>query len=224
MTSLHRRYGDPCGIARAVDVVGERWSLLVVRELMYGPRRFGQLADGLPGISPNVLSQRLRELEADGVLRRYTLEPPASVAVYELTARGQALEAVLVELGRWGSATPRIAGRDLSPAALLFSLRTLFDPTVGGRVTYGLQLAGEWYGVDIDGPDIRVTRGQPADAVASLSTDVAALREVTMLGAKVRDVEQSGRLSIEGDRRAAARFGTYFRRPQPAPGGAAKAG
>jgi len=137
MTSLHRRYGDPCGIARAVDVVGERWSLLVVRELMYGPRRFGQLADGLPGISPNVLSQRLRELEADGVLRRYTLEPPASVAVYELTARGQALEAVLVELGRWGSATPRIAGRDLSPAAMLFSLRTLFDPTVGGRVTYG---------------------------------------------------------------------------------------
>src|SRR4051794_17578020 len=179
MRSDRRQYGDPCGIARAVDVVGERWSLLILRELMYGPRRFGQLADGLPGISPSVLSQRLRELESDGVLHRYTLEPPASVVVYELTERGRALEPVLVELGRWGSATPRLVGRDLSPAAILFSLRTLFDPAVGGQVTYGLQLVGEWYGVEIDGETIRVTRGRPPDAVASLSTDVATLRQVT---------------------------------------------
>lgn len=224
MASPHRRYGDPCGIARALDVVGERWAVLVVRELMFGPRRFGQIADGLPGLSPNVLSQRLRELEADGLVRRETLPPPASVAVYELTERGRALEPVLVELGRWGSATPRSSTRDLSPAAMLFSLRTLFDPTVGGRVTYGLQLAGEWYGVDIDGPAIRVTRSRPRDAVASLSTDVATLRRLTMLGVPVRELEQPGRLTVEGDRRAAARFGKYFRRPQPAPAGAAAAG
>jgi len=224
MRSDRRHYGDPCGIARAVDVVGERWSLLVVRELMFGPRRFGQLADGLPGISPNVLSQRLRELEGDGVLHRYTLEPPASVTVYELTLRGQALEPVLVELGRWGSATPRIVGPDLSPAAMLFSLRTLFDPTVGGTATYGLQLAGEWYAVDIDGPAIRITRGRRDDAVASLSTDVATLRQLTMLGLRIRELEESGRLTVTGDRRAAARFGKYFRRPQPAPPGAAAAG
>jgi len=224
MAGDRRHYGDPCGIARAVDVVGERWSLLVVRELMFGPRRFGQIADGLPGISPNVLSQRLRELETDGVVHRYTLEPPASVTVYELTPRGQALEPVLVELGRWGSATPRIVGRDLSPAAMLFSLRTLFDPTVGGHVTYGLQLAGEWYGVDIDGAGIRVTRGRPAEPVASLSTDVSTLRQVTMLGVKVRELEESGRLTVEGDRRAAARFGKYFRRPLAAPAGSAAAG
>jgi len=224
MAAPHRRYGDPCGIARALDVVGERWAVLVVRELMFGPRRFGQIADGLPGLSPNVLSQRLRELEADGLVRRSTLPPPASVAVYELTERGRALEPVLVELGRWGSATPRSTTRDLSPAAILFSLRTLFDPGVGGRVTYGLQLAGEWYGVEVDGPTIRVTRGRPAGAVASLSTDVATLRQVTMLGSKVRDAEQSGRLIVEGDRRAAARFPKYFRRPQPAPARTAAAG
>jgi len=222
--SDRRRYDDPCGIARAVDVIGERWSVLVVRELMFGPRRFGQLADGLPHISPNVLSQRLRELESDGVVRRHTLAPPASVTLYELTPRGQALEPVLVELGRWGSATPRIIGHDLSPAAILFSLRTLFDPTAGGRVTYGLQLAGEWYGVDIDGAAIQVTRGRPADAVASLSTDVATLRELTMLGTPVREAEASGRLTIEGDRRAAARFPKHFLRPAPAPAGSAAAG
>jgi len=224
MSSPHRRYGDPCGIARALDAVGERWAVLVVRELMFGPRRFGQIADGLPGLSPNVLSQRLRELEADGIVRRHLLEPPASVTVYELTERGRALEPVLVELGRWGSATPRSATRALSPAAILFSLRTLFDPGVGGTVTYGLQLGGEWYRVEIDDAAISVTRGHPAGAAASLSTDVATLRQVTMLGTKVREAEASGRLRIDGDRRAAARFPKYFRRPTPAPARSAAGG
>src|SRR5581483_3949013 len=103
MRTERRSYADPCGIARALDVIGERWALLVVRELMLGPRRFGQLRDGLPDTSPNVLSQRLRELEDDGVVRRQLLPPPASVVVYELTERGQSLGPVLMELGRWGS-------------------------------------------------------------------------------------------------------------------------
>src|SRR6266508_3352318 len=106
MRTDRRRYADPCGIARALDVIGERWALLIIRELMLGPRRFGQIRDGLPDTSPNVLAQRLRELEDDGVVRRHTLDPPASVVVYELTGRGRALEPLLVELGRWGSATP----------------------------------------------------------------------------------------------------------------------
>ncbi len=84
-----RRYDDPCGIARALDVVGERWALLVARELIFGPKRFGQLRDGLHGVSPNVLSQRLRDLEEAGIVRRGVLDPPASVAIYELTARGR---------------------------------------------------------------------------------------------------------------------------------------
>src|SRR5690242_11949133 len=111
MRSDRRSYADPCGIARALDVVGERWALLVLRELMLGPRRFGQLRDGLPDMSPNVLTQRLRELEEDGLVRKIMLDPPASVAVYELTERGRAVEPVLIELGRWGSATARIPGR-----------------------------------------------------------------------------------------------------------------
>src|SRR5437667_12861656 len=104
MRSERRTYADPCGVARALDVVGERWALLIVRELTLGPRRFGQLREGLPEISPNVLAQRLRELEDDRVVIRYTLDPPASVVVYELTDRGHALGPILLELGRWGSA------------------------------------------------------------------------------------------------------------------------
>src|SRR6202020_2723347 len=101
-----RRYDDPCGIARALDVVGDRWALLVVRELIFGPKRFVQLRDGLHGVSPNVLSQRLRDLQGGGVVRQDVPHPPAGVAIYELTARGRALEPVLTELGRWGSQEP----------------------------------------------------------------------------------------------------------------------
>lgn len=216
MPPERRRYADPCGISRALDLVGERWSLLIVRELMFGPRRFGQVSEGLPGISPNVLAQRLRELEADGVVRRYRLEPPASVTVYELTERGRALEPVLVEFGRWGSTTPRVAGRELSPAAMLMALRTMFDTAAPRPAVYGLELAGEWYGVRIDSGSITISRGRPDRPVATISTDVATLRMVTLLGTGVRAAEAAGSLTIGGDRRAAARFPRYFRRPEPA--------
>ncbi|MDR2987928.1 MAG: helix-turn-helix transcriptional regulator, partial [Nocardiopsaceae bacterium] len=112
--SQSRQYDDPCGIARALDVIGDRWALLVVRELVFGPKRFAQLRSGLHGVSPNVLSQRLRDLEGAGVVRRAMLAPPASVAVYELTDRGRALEPVLLELGRWGSHEPITTSRELT--------------------------------------------------------------------------------------------------------------
>src|SRR3954470_15183429 len=95
-----RTYGDRCGIARALDVVGERWALLVVRELLLGPKRFTDLRAGLPGLGPDILSQRLRELEQAGIARRGKLPPPAASQIYELTARGQELEPVILGLGR----------------------------------------------------------------------------------------------------------------------------
>src|ERR1700712_756666 len=107
-------YDDPCGTARALDVIGERWALLTVRELLLGPKRFGQLREGLQAISPNVLSQRLRELELAGIVRREVLPPPANVAVYALPPRGRALEAILIELGRWGSSEPVQSHNELS--------------------------------------------------------------------------------------------------------------
>ena len=97
-----RTYGDRCGVARALDVIGERWALLVVRELVLGPKRFSDLRAGLRGVAPDVLSQRLRELEAAGVLRRTTLPPPGGARVYELTEWGQELEPLVIGLGRVG--------------------------------------------------------------------------------------------------------------------------
>src|SRR5919107_2204104 len=101
-----RTYGDRCGVARALDIVGERWALLVVRDLLLGPKRFTDLRAGLPHVSPDVLSQRLRELEEAGIVRRTKLPPPAGARVYELTERGRGLQPIVIELGRWGSATP----------------------------------------------------------------------------------------------------------------------
>jgi DNA-binding HxlR family transcriptional regulator len=208
-----RSYADPCGIARALDVLGERWALLVIRELMLGPRRFGQLREGLPDMSPNVLAQRLRELEDDGVVRKLMLEPPASVAVYELTDHGRALEPILVELGRWGSGRPRIGGREMSVSSMLFALRTMFDPTTRGAATYGLELGGEQFTVAIADGEIAITRGRPDRPDARIGTDVRTLRMVVFLGTGVRAAEEAGALTIEGDRRVAARLPKYFRQP-----------
>src|SRR5438105_13875410 len=106
-----RTYGDRCGIARALDLIGERWALLVVRELLLGPKRFTDLRAGLPHVGPDILAQRLRELEQTGVVRRGKLPPPASARVYELTDRGLSLEPVVLALGRWGSQAPLPAER-----------------------------------------------------------------------------------------------------------------
>src|SRR5919106_6337398 len=128
-----RTYGDRCGIARALDQVGERWALLVVRELLLGPKRFTDLRAGLPHVSPDVLAQRLRELERDGVVRRRKLAPPAASRVYELTDRGRELEPVLLALGEWGSAAPVPPGSPrLGVDSTIIALRTLFDARAAG--------------------------------------------------------------------------------------------
>src|SRR5437660_736681 len=131
-----RTYDDPCGIARALDVVGERWALLVVRELLLGPKRFTDLRAGLPRVGPDVLSQRLRELEQTGILRRRTLAPPAASKLYELTTRGEALEPVILALGRWGSVAPFPADHGaLGVDAFALALKTVFDPSAATDVT-----------------------------------------------------------------------------------------
>src|SRR3981081_1998221 len=104
-----RTYGDRCGVARWLDLVGERWALLVVRELLRGPKRFTDLRSGLPHLSPDVLAQRLRELEQAGVVRRAKLAPPAASRVYELTEWGRELEPIVLSLGRWGSRAPFVS-------------------------------------------------------------------------------------------------------------------
>jgi DNA-binding HxlR family transcriptional regulator len=210
-----RRYDDPCGIARALDVIGDRWALLVVRELIFGPRRFIQLRSGLHGISPNVLSQRLHDLEDAGIVRRDMLDPPASVAVYELTARGRALEPVLLELGRWGSREPVTAATEMSVNALLLALETVFDPAAAVDATFALRIDGEWFRVTVAGHSIDIARGRTEQPTVTLETDVPTLRAVAFGREPVAAAELGDRLTVTGDRSAAERFPQMFAVPEP---------
>src|SRR5262249_31799451 len=135
---------------RALDVVGDRWALLVVRELLLGPKRFTDLRAGLTRVGPDMLAQRLRELEAAGVVRRGTLPPPAASKVYELTARGAELEPVVVALGRGGSAAPVPGGARIGVDAFVLALKTLSAPDGAGGV-YELRLGDQTFTVTPDG-------------------------------------------------------------------------
>jgi DNA-binding HxlR family transcriptional regulator len=205
-----RTYGDHCGIARALDAVGDRWALLVVRELLLGPKRFTDLRAGLPRVTPDVLAQRLRDLEADGVLRRRKLPRPASAHVYELTPRGQELEPVILELGRWGSAEPFPDG-ELGADAFVLALKAMFDPARGnGEAHVELRIGEDRYDARLHGDRFDVARGAADDPQAAIDGDPATLAEVTWHGRSLDALE------IAGDRRAAERFLQAFAVPATA--------
>lgn len=214
-----RSYDDPCGVARALDVVGERWALLIIRELLHGPKRFTDLHAGLPSVSQNVLSQRLRELENSGVLRRRKLEPPASVWVYELTERGQALEPVLLELARWGSRVPMTSTAELSVDAAMLALRTTFDPARAARLRSQLELrlgVDRWC-ADVAGTTLRLRRGTAPAPEATVRTDVATLRALVFGGRELDEAIASAAVSVDGDHDVVRRFLALFPRPVPEP-------
>lgn len=205
-----RSYGDPCGIARALDLVGERWALLVVRELLLGPKRFTDLRAGLPHVGPDMLAQRLRELEQAGVLRRDKLPPPAGARVYELTDRGRQLEPVVLALGRWGSQAPFPHEHgELGVDALVLAMKTLFDPTrVDGLrgSTFELRLGEEAFTLRVGDAQLDASRGRSTDPKATIATESGILQQVLWHKRPLN----AGGVEIAGDRRAAERFLRLF--------------
>src|SRR5215217_1244889 len=167
LTASRRSYEDACAAAHALDLVGERWALLVMRELMLGPKRFSDLRADLPGISANVLTQRLEGLEAAGVLVRRKLPPPSSVQVYELTDWGYEAEPIFQVLGRWAARSP---GHDptlpLSANSLMLSFRTMADPPLiaGVTATIGFRLGRENFLVRVEEREVLAERTDPANA------------------------------------------------------------
>lgn len=216
MTS--RRYEDACGIARSLDVIGERWALLVVRELMFGPKRFTDLREGLRGISQNVLSQRLRDLEAAGIVRRIVLGPPASTKAYELTALGQALEPVLVAMSRWGALTPVESGLEMSNDAFALALKALFAPAdseshpFSGRVR--VKLVRDAFDIEAEAGAIDVRRASGADPALVIEGAESALRAVMFHRRTLDDAVEHGDVHIDGERAKAAAFLQRFALPQ----------
>jgi len=216
-----RTYADACGVSRALDVVGERWALLVVRELLLGPKRFTDIREGLPHLSPDVLAQRLRDLEQAQLVRRRRLPPPAASQVYELTPRGAALEPVLIALGRWGGANapPPPDGVGMSLEAHIVSLRTLFDPHLAGdfRATLELRIGEHRFRADVADGRIDVRRGDAPIADATIDTDSGTLLALIHGRRELADAVRAGDIEIAGDERAVERFLGLF--PLPAPAG-----
>jgi DNA-binding HxlR family transcriptional regulator len=219
--SRRRTYDDGCAAAHALDLVGERWALLVVRELLLGPKRFTDLKAGLPGASPNVLSQRLRELEGAGIVRRRKLPPPAASRVYELTEWGEELEPVIVRLGRWGARSPS-KPRDaaLGVDSLVLSFRTMFDPRAaeGLQANYELLFGEDRFRAVVDEGRFEISRGAAERPDVIVEADPGTLTELVYAGRSLAEALEAGDLKIEGDRSAFERFLGLFPLPAPAEG------
>jgi DNA-binding HxlR family transcriptional regulator len=214
-----RTYGDGCAIARALDLVGERWALLVVRELLLGPKRYTDLRRGLPNASPNVLSERLRELESAGIVRRRTLPPPAGSRIYELTDWGLELEEIVMSLGRWAgrSPTPPYDAPVVSADSVMLALRARFDSGAadGLHATFELRLGEDRYRVEIADDKIDVARGDADRADATIDTDPDTLNSVLWGDRPLADAQRSGGMTIEGDKAVVERFVRLFSLPKP---------
>jgi DNA-binding HxlR family transcriptional regulator len=202
-----RSYRDSCGIARALDVVGERWALLVVRELLLAPQRFSELRHALPHVSSNLLADRLRELERNGVIRRIQAPAEGSRA-YELTERGRKLEPVLRALGEWGIDAPQPPPPTaLSATSVLIFLRSAArtDPEAP-PTTCRLELDGRVWTVRLASGRVQVQPGEPATAAASLRADPKTLSALLVDPATLATACEDGSVAVVGDLAAIGRL------------------
>jgi DNA-binding HxlR family transcriptional regulator len=214
-----RTYDDGCAAAHALDLIGERWALLAVRELLLGPKRFTDLRAGLPHASPNVLAQRLRELERAGVVRRRKLPPPAASRVYELTDWGEELEPVILQLGRWGARSPsKPSDAELSVDSLILSLRTMFDSRADDELnaSYELRLGEDRFRAVVADGRFEIARGDTEQPDATIETDPATLTALVYEGRELTEALRSGDIKIKGDESTVARFLLLFPLPEPA--------
>ncbi|MGH2712999.1 MAG: winged helix-turn-helix transcriptional regulator [Thermoleophilaceae bacterium] len=216
--ATRRTYGDRCSIAHGLDLVGERWALLVVRELLLGPKRFTDLKKGLPNASPNVISERLRELERAGVVKRDKLPPPAGSRVYKLTDWGRELEGIVISLGRWAARSPsQPREAPIGTDSIVLALRGLFDSDAaeGLRASYELRLGEDRFRIEVSDDEIEVARGDADQPDATIDTDPGTIGAVLWDGRSLADAQRAGDMRIEGDQAAVERLVRLFPLPEP---------
>ncbi len=210
-----RSYSQYCGVARALNIIGDRWTVIIVRDLLVGPMRYKDLLEGLQGIGTNLLATRLRELEEAGVVERAVLPPPAGSAVYQLTEDGLALEPVIFAIGRWGS---RFLGQPgetdvLVPRAYFIAMRSRFRPEVARdlRTSYELHVDGHIYEVRVEAGKCTTREGSALDPDTVMALDVETLNALMLDGLSPQTAIGEGRLSISrGDAASVERFVAIF--------------
>ena len=202
MGKQKRSYDQYCAVARALDVVGERWTLLLVRELSTGPKRFKDLLEGLPGIGTNLLTARLKALEGEGIVRRGTLPPPAGSNVYELTELGRSLEPVIVALSRWGATlldAPREED-DLRPGWAAVAMRSAAESgaTGGSAGVYEFRIDGEVFHLRVADGEVEARQGPASDANLVLMGDTETFLALASKRLDPKEAVESGALTVEG--------------------------
>ena len=206
-----RRYEDACGLAHALDLLGERWAMLVLRELAYGPRRFSELKSDLTGISANVLTQRLTELESRGLVRKAKLPPPASVQVYEATAWGLEAVPIIASLGRWAARSPlHDPTLRMSHVSVMMSFQTLISPerAEGIDARVGFRFGDASYVATVADGKLQVERAEAQDCAV---TFIGAPSEIA---AVIHGGAPFDLIRLEGDMALARRFRTLFPLPE----------
>lgn len=215
-----RWYNDACGTAFGLELVGERWALLVLRELMMGPRRFSDLRAGLPGISAKVLIERLEGLEGAGVLMRREIPPPAPARLYELTPWGYRAEGMLQEIGRWAAMSPmHDPTLPLSPVSLMLSLRTMFDRAAarGFKGSVGFDIGGATFLAEVREGELPIRRGPAEEADVVFRAPAAPVLAALIYASVPQEkLEREAGLEVTGDAALAKRFIALFSLPDPA--------
>jgi DNA-binding HxlR family transcriptional regulator len=210
-TEEKRRFDDACGLAHAMELLGERWAMLVLRELAYGPRRFSDLKNDLQGISANVLTQRLTELEARGLVRKTKLPPPAAVQVYEATSWGLEVVPVIASLGKWAARSPlHNPELRMSHVSVVMSLQTLLsaERARGLNARIGFRFGDTNYVTTLHDGVLDVDRGDADDCDVTFIGSPSEIAAVIHGGAPLETIR------IEGDLKLAERFRTLFPLPE----------
>lgn len=212
-----RWYRDACSAAFGLDLVGERWSLLIMRELLFGPRRFTALRKALGGISANVLTQRLKSLEADGILVRSGAPDSPSVHVYGLTEWGYDIEPVIESLGRWALRHPdHDPELPLSPVSLMMALKIMIVP---GRardadLRIGFEIGEEKFVAHLQGGGLEIGRVEDIEAAATIAGTARIVAAIMVGERSIAAAEQAGRVSVTGNRKSLERFFALFELPE----------
>ncbi|MFG2091749.1 MULTISPECIES: winged helix-turn-helix transcriptional regulator [unclassified Spirillospora] len=217
-----RTYNQYCATARTLDLVGERWTLLLIRELLTGPKRFGDLQASLRGLGTGLLSARLKHLEREGLARKVTLPAPARTPAYALTEAGEELGPAVLEIARWGmkwALGERREGETFHPGWAVLGLRSCFDPeaAAGLRAVYEFRIDDEVLHARVDDGTVEVAHGpaQRPDAVIEMDED--ALLGMAAGRSALRDLIDGGRAAVSGDREVLSRLGGLFHLPGPRP-------
>jgi DNA-binding HxlR family transcriptional regulator len=220
-----RSYNQYCAVARGLDMIGDRWTLLLIRELLLGPKRYGDLLVASPGMGTNLLADRLRQMEAEGLVERATLPPPAGSTVYRLTEAGAELETVVGAIGRWGMRFmgQRRRAEHLSPGAYFVAIRGRFRPDRAARLreAYEFRVDGRVFEVRLDNETCTTSEGTANGPVAVFTMDVETLNQLFLSEVTAAKAIRDGTVQVAGDAAALARFQDVFPPPDIRSGGEA---